>query len=76
MKLTIEPTDEIATLGGVDVRVWKGHAEDGTDVIVLVPASASPINPGEADVMSELISVSPPGFRTSAYDAGLATHCN
>ena len=36
MKLTIESTTKIVTLNGVPSRVWEGHTESGTPVIVFI----------------------------------------
>lgn len=41
MRLTIEPTEGFFMLGDVMVRMWQGHADDGSPVLALVTAVAS-----------------------------------
>jgi hypothetical protein len=38
MKLTIEPTPHFFMAGDVMVRMWQGHAEDGSEAVALVTA--------------------------------------
>jgi hypothetical protein len=36
MKLTIESSDKVTTIDGVDCRIWEGWTESGTRCVVLV----------------------------------------
>jgi hypothetical protein len=58
MKLTIEPTPHFFMEGEVMVRMWQGHAEDGTRCVALV---ACVVLPGQADAAAEnLVPIPPP----------------
>lgn len=48
MKFTLEMSDEIAIIDGVECRIWNGHAENGVPVRVYVHRVAVPLgNPQE-----------------------------
>jgi hypothetical protein len=58
MKLTIEPTPHFFMSGDVMVRMWQGHAEDGTHCIALVACVAFP---SDAEAAAEnLVPIPPP----------------
>ena len=56
MKVTLEPTDQFGTMShpefpeiAVQVRVWKGTTEEGSEVLALVAAIRLPAKAPEAD---------------------------
>lgn len=58
MKLTIQPTPHFFMAQDVMVRMWTGHADDGSDVVVLVTAV---VLSGQAEAVAEgLVSIPPP----------------
>lgn len=58
MKLTIEPTAHFFLVDEVMVRMWQGHADGGSEVVVLVTAVAFA---GQAEAIAEgLVSIPPP----------------
>lgn len=61
MKLTIESTDQLTTIDGVPVRVWKGTTERGVECVVLVHRIAVHKAQDQAQFEAELFEQLPPG---------------
>ena len=59
MKLTLEPTEHFFMADAVMVRMWKGHAEDGSPIVAPVTAVASVGQTHE--FASGLVPIPPPG---------------
>lgn len=47
MKVTLEPTDKVVTLEGVEARVWQGVTDTGTPVHAYITRIAVPVDDPE-----------------------------
>jgi hypothetical protein len=61
MKITIEATDQLTTIDGVPVRVWRGETEDGVPCQVFVHRIAVRYDQDCTRFDRELVSKLPPG---------------
>jgi hypothetical protein len=55
MKITIESTDDLYSLGGVVCRVWEGTTDAGTKCFVFVSTIAVPVDQEQESFESELL---------------------
>jgi hypothetical protein len=55
MRVTIDFTDEIAIIDGVQCRIWNGHADNGVPVRMYVHRVAVPIELPQRKFEKELI---------------------
>lgn len=68
MKLTIEATDKLTHLDGVQVRVWNGVTEQGTPCLVFVHRIAVEEHQDTASFERELSERLPPGIAVRLRD--------
>ena len=61
MKITIEATDQLTTVRGVQVRLWEGVTERGIKCKVFVPLIAVHKDEDSAQFDAELEEQLPPG---------------
>jgi hypothetical protein len=68
MKMTIEMTNELATIDGVPCRIWVGESSNGVPVRVYVHRVAIPIEEIQTPFQIELIEQKAPRREESRYD--------
>lgn len=56
MKLTLEPTEEVAMLSGVPCRAWRGTNENGVECCAFIAAIALPAGTPSTDAAAEAFS--------------------
>lgn len=62
MKITLESTDQMATINGVPVRLWQGKSDQGIGVVCLI-TRVVPLAHEEADLAAfnrDLLECAPP----------------
>jgi hypothetical protein len=60
VKLSIEMSDELVSVDGVQCRIWNGHADNGVPVRVYVHRVAVPLGEPMKAFDEELLSKKPP----------------
>jgi hypothetical protein len=55
MKVTLQSTDKIVTINGIEARVWEGKTERGIACFALIPRIACPIAANAAEFERELL---------------------
>lgn len=68
MKLSIEMSDELANIDGVECRIWNGHADNGVPVRVYVHRVAVPLGEVMKAFDDELLTRRPPQRELSRSD--------
>lgn len=59
MKITIESTDQLAWISGVECRIWQGLSESGVPVYCYIPLIAVPPNHDDEAFQRELRETEP-----------------
>jgi hypothetical protein len=65
MKVTLQSTDRIVNVNGVDGRVWEGTTDSGIEVIAVVTRIAAPKHADLSQFEAELQETVPPSDRAT-----------